>query len=254
MNRSRRAVGVACRDRTAEETSSRRESVETDGRWHLLLNRQIPVFTFFASNAVVNWQRAHGGRSSYKARRPQPDPTTTGILPLVASLARGTVLRCLYGVLCYSVYVPIFLYVDSAYRVSPCSLWENRRKQTRLSSHHSLPIRSFASLSPSLPLHPLSQQHAVRSIGSSRDFQEFFFLLPIWRRPIRTAFAVSRFENALSLAILSFLLAILATRGNRQGGIRAFFSKLFLGPEIERIDTRTRTRARTGYPDEISTR
>lgn len=30
----------------------------------------------------------------------------TGILPLQP--ARGTVLRCLYGVLCYSVYVPIF--------------------------------------------------------------------------------------------------------------------------------------------------
>lgn len=44
----------------------------------------------------------------------QPDPATTGILPLVASLARGTVLRCLYGVLCYSVYVAIFLYVDRA--------------------------------------------------------------------------------------------------------------------------------------------
>lgn len=36
--------------------------------------------------------------------------------------------------------------------VSPCSLWENRRKQTRLSSHRSLPIRSFTLLSLSLSL------------------------------------------------------------------------------------------------------
>lgn len=141
----------------------------------MLLNRQIPVFTFFASNAVVNWQRAHGGRSSYKARRPQPDPTTTGILPLVASLARGTVLRCLYGVLCYSVYVPIFLYVDSAYRVSPCSLWENRRKQTRLSSHHSLPIRSFASLSLSLSLFTLFRNNTPYVRLDRREiFRNFF--------------------------------------------------------------------------------
>lgn len=186
--------------------------METDGRWHLLLNRQIPVFTFFASNAVVNWQRAHGGRSSYKARRPQPDPTTTGILPLVASLARGTVLRCLYGVLCYSVYVPIFLYVDSAYRVSPCSLWENRRKQTRLSSHHSLPIQSFASPSPSFA----TTRTYVRSIASDRReiFRNFFSF-----SRSGDAFAVSRFENALSLAILSLSFsAILSFSPSRHSG------------------------------------
>ncbi|KAG7199702.1 hypothetical protein KM043_014289 [Ampulex compressa] len=135
-------------------------SVRTAGLWHLLLNRQIPVFTFFASNAVVNWQRAHGGRSSYKAKCPQPDPPTTGILPLAASLARGTVLRCLYGVFCYSVYVPIFLYADGAYRVSPCSLWKNRRKQTRLSSHPSSCLSlSFArSALAFLPLHDYLEQ------------------------------------------------------------------------------------------------
>ncbi|KOC70684.1 hypothetical protein WH47_06724 [Habropoda laboriosa] len=126
--------GLACRDLSAEETSSGRR-VGGDRR----------TVAFALKSADLS--RAHGGRSSYKAKQPQPDPATTGILPLVASLARGTVLRCLYGVLCYSVYVPIFLYVDSAYRVSPCSLWENRRKQTRLSSHRVSPAHLLASLS-----------------------------------------------------------------------------------------------------------
>lgn len=100
---------------------------------------------------------------------------TTGILPLVASLARGTVLRCLYGVLCYSVYVAIFLYVDTAYRVSPCSLWENRRKQTRLSSHRSLCpsdlsfLSLFLFLCPSVHPSPFSQANRVP------DFQKFSF-------------------------------------------------------------------------------
>lgn len=216
--------------------------METDGRWHLLLNRQIPVFTFFASNAVVNWQRAHGGRSSYKARRPQPDPTTTGILPLVASLARGTVLRCLYGVLCYSVYVPIFLYVDSAYRVSPCSLWENRRKQTRLSSHHSLPIRSFASPSPSFA----TTRTYVRSIASDRReiFRNFFSFSRSGDDRCLRRFALRKRALArYSLSLLfrhSFFLSF-SPQWPLVGTDRAverFLSKLFLGSNT-RIDTRT---------------
>ncbi|KAL2725924.1 hypothetical protein V1477_018362 [Vespula maculifrons] len=87
----------------AEETSSCRARLETYGRWHLLLNRQIPVFTFFASNAVVNWHRAHGGRSSYKAKCPQPDPATTGILPF-SRVPRLAELYCLVFIWCLQLF------------------------------------------------------------------------------------------------------------------------------------------------------
>lgn len=58
--------------------------------------------------------------------------------------------------------------------VSPCSLWENRRKQTRLSSHRSLPIRSFTFLSLSLSLTLFATRRSI-AVGSSRNFQEFSF-------------------------------------------------------------------------------
>ena len=96
--------------------------------------------------------------------------------------------------------------------VSPCSLWENRRKQTRLSSHRSLPIRSFTSLSLSLCLTLFATRRSI-AVRSSQNFQEFSFSgsgrSPIARfvanafshlgKPSLVYFAFSLFLSCLSL-------------------------------------------------------
>lgn len=89
---------------------------QTDGRWQSLLNRQISASLL--SLHQMQWSTRCGaarrgvldGERSYKVKwPPRPDPRgeradrDSAFCP-----ARGTVLRCLYGVLCYSVYVPIF--------------------------------------------------------------------------------------------------------------------------------------------------
>lgn len=135
---------------------------QTDERWQSLLNRQISASLL--SLHQMQWSTRRGGvldgeRSSYKAKWPRPYPGRRGgggsgevdrdsAFGRLAELYYG----CLYGVPCYSVYVPIFprAPLRPARRASPCSLWENCRKQTRLPSSFSPFFSQSLSLSFSL--------------------------------------------------------------------------------------------------------
>lgn len=129
-----------------------------DGRWQSLLNRQISASLL--SLHQMQWSTRCGaarrgvldGERSYKVKWPRPDPrgeSRPGFCLLPGSRNCTTVF--IWCPLLFRVCTHLSAHAVKP-RASPCSLWENCRKQTRLPARRPLvPSRgsSSSSLRPS---------------------------------------------------------------------------------------------------------
>lgn len=149
-------VAIRAQKRHQTGTAWRRQ---TDGRWQSLLNRQISASLL--SLHQMQWSTRRGAarrarwrtdriRSSGRGRiRGERADRDSAFCP-----ARGTVLRVfIWCPLLFRVCTHLSAHAVKP-RASPCSLWENCRKQTRLpsSSARPFPRSSSSSLRPSLVL------------------------------------------------------------------------------------------------------